>query len=89
MERLIDVKAFRQSLEVDRFGCTDIVKVNIALDKSTVDAVEVVRCKDCKQWNCVTKPAFYDKRHGYCLNGDEPEGRWEDGFCSYGERKEE
>ena len=54
-----------------------------------VDAVEVVRCKDCKQWNCVTKPAFYDKRHGYCLNGDEPEGRWEDDFCSYGERKEE
>ena len=52
-----------------------------------VDAVEVVRCKDCKQWNCVTKPAFYDKRHGYCLNDDEPIGRWEDGFCSYGERK--
>ena len=82
MERLIDVKAFRQSLEVDRFGCTDIVKVNIALDKSTVDAVEVVRCKDCKHFprgmaigRCKRDPErFVPVPYNH--------------FCSYGERKD-
>ena len=41
-KRLIDANAFKQSLEIDRFGYTDIVKVNIALEKSNVEAVEVV-----------------------------------------------
>lgn len=53
-----------------------------------VDAVEVVRCKDCKQWNCAKKPKGCDKRLGYCLNDDEPIARWEIDFCSYGERKD-
>ena len=50
-----------------------------------VDAVEVVRCKACKQW----------KAHN--INGKEPFGRCGklfavmrcDGFCSYGERKDD
>jgi len=37
-----DANAFKNNLEVDRFGDTNIVKVNIALDKSTVDAVELI-----------------------------------------------
>ena len=85
MERLIDVKAFRQSLEVDRFGCTDIVKVNIALDKSTVDAVEVVRCKDCKHWK--------NFKHLGCTDFVKVCGLanymiGENGYCMYGERKD-
>ena len=58
-------------------------------DATTVDAVEVVRCKDCKH---------YDNREGigWCnLNSDfYTDGLldWhlfpEDGFCSYGERKD-
>ena len=49
----------------------------------TVDAVEVVRCKDCKYWQ--------DNNGGYpndeCRwgNGETPDP---DDFCSYGERKE-
>ena len=44
---------------------------------NTVDAVEVVRCKDCKA---------YDKEVGYC----EAMGFMcvMDDFCSYGERKD-
>ena len=46
----------------------------------TVDAVEVVRCKDCKHWTM-----------GYCNHfayyGYEPMTS-EDDFCSYGERKD-
>lgn len=53
-----------------------------------VDAVEVVRCKDCKH---------YDNSEGICwchLNskfykwGTDWHGFPEDGFCSYGERKD-
>lgn len=46
----------------------------------TVDAVEVVRCKDCKKWE-------YDENFsGWCVE-------WRrrtlgDHFCSYGERRE-
>lgn len=45
-------------------------------DMPTVDAVEVVRCKDCKHWH----PS------DYCTERD---GLWyENDFCAYGERGE-
>lgn len=45
----------------------------------TIDAVEVVRCKDCK-WH-------YDSKFGYvvCLWFNKTIRA--DGYCSYGERK--
>ena len=53
----------------------------------TVDAVEVVRCKDCKHWQpihehiphmeCQIFCGAYE--HGYPTNADD--------FCSYGERR--
>lgn len=52
-------------------------------EQPTVDAVEVVRCKDCKYWQ--------DNNGGYphdeCRwgNGETPDP---DDFCSYGKRKE-
>ena len=82
-QRLIDANAFRQSLELDRFGYTNIVKVNIALDKSTVDAVEVVRCRDCRFWHRETisceMNAYLGARERPCWYADD--------FCSYGERR--
>jgi len=74
-KRLIDANAFRNNLEVDRFGDTNIVKVNIALDKSTVDAVEVVQCKECYKLNTSWCPM------------DPRRMRLRD-FCSYGERRD-
>lgn len=55
-------------------------------DAPTVDAVEVVRCKDCKHLE-IDPGLRYDKRmclmrggeYGYCKDDD---------FCSYGERRE-
>ena len=50
----------------------------------TIDAVEVVRCKDCKWWQ--------DNNGGYpheeCRwgKGETPDA---DDYCSYGERREE
>ena len=50
---------------------------DIVDQQPTVDAVEVVRCKDCK----------YRKKNTFYLHNM----RYEDdnGFCSYGERTEE
>ena len=54
-----------------------------------VDAVEVVRCKDCKYWINAMKPLYCSKMIGDCIVDDEPVDRWEHDFCSYGERREE
>lgn len=48
----------------------------------TIDAVEVVRCKDCRHWH----------DDGYCNKWDNGPGHpevWENDFCSFGERREE
>ena len=60
----------------------------LLLAEPTVDAVEVVRCKDCKHWQpihehiphmeCQIFRGAYE--HGYPTNADD--------FCSYGERKD-
>ena len=48
-----------------------------------VDAVEVVRCKDCKHWDEI--------KHGYgwcCLDKTQHKYAKEEEFCSFGERRE-
>lgn len=48
-----------------------------------VDAVEVVRCKDCKHWKS-------DDDIGHCENPDGLDNYARpDDFCSYGERRAE
>ena len=51
-------------------------------DAPTVDAVPVVRCRDCEHYN----PENYD------VSCDHPKGIMgpsDDDFCSYGERREQ
>ena len=90
-KRLIDANALmckaRWMEEPDGNGIPcDIMAVStIAIvNAPTVDAVEVVRCKDCKHW-CYE----YDDV-GLCVT-DVPDidgvQRYADDFCSYGERK--
>ena len=58
---------------------------NTITDVPTVDAVEVVRCKDCKHYE-----RFNNACH--CHKADEngtPIFVREDDFCSYGERKDD
>ena len=54
-------------------------------DVTIVDAVEVVRCKDCKYQGRVSCPTYYEDRMTYrdcwALDGDND-------FCSQGERRE-
>jgi dCMP deaminase len=70
-------------------GITAVIstrKHELAFDAPAVDAVPVVRCKDCKH---------YDSMQGECYGQDfifTEDGSLyvgEEDFCSYGERKEE
>lgn len=90
--RLIDadwvlehVKPYEQSDEQwSVTGGTAIRLIYNAIDNApTVDAVKVTRCKDCKDFrqNNENDP-YCTNRHGL----DDPEP---DGFCNYGDPKEE
>ena len=78
-KRLIDADAF-----LEKMKCTSRY-FNVVFDveeMSTVDAVEVVRCKDCKHCD----PENYHCDHP--MSTSAPLSRKLDDFCSYGERKE-
>ena len=92
-QRLIDANAVAQEVRKnnrENFTRRDWTSKNVCtlLEYApTVDAVEVVRCKDCK---------YYDNSEGiqWCiLNskfsqcGTDWHSFPEDGFCSYGERR--
>ena len=49
------------------------------IDAPTVDAVEVVRCKDCKHYVLQALACRHESFNGIIQM---------DGFCSYGERKD-
>lgn len=54
--------------------------VNVLVKMPTVDAVEVVRCKDCKH--------YYHSVYAMCCVCDFDSKEWDkDDFCSYGERR--
>lgn len=61
----------------------------------TVDAVEVVRCKDCKHWHeetgwCNQHSHFIGEKGEACHPWESNDWKMlnEDDFCSYGERKD-
>lgn len=83
--RLIDAdKLERQEFDGEE-ACFDYVDAEDIDNAPTVDAVEVVRCKDCKHYDM-----------GVCLkiysDGNVHAAAWQkrkpDDFCSYGERKD-
>lgn len=94
--RLIDADGLKARLKeycVD--GDTDIEKyyeimgIDECIDETpTVDAVEVVRCKDCKRckiqsWYEIDRKVtlYYCKEYKFYKDSDD--------YCSFGERKEE
>ena len=80
--RLIDADALIQHLQkdplfelVEQYGITSVIEV-----QPTVDAVPVIRCKDC----------IYKNEYGYCtlyINFHHLTADMD--YCSDGERKEE
>ena len=57
----------------------------------TVDAVPVVRCKDCSFWTYEGVGSSTLKRFGSCAKwypfGNEQHSCYDDDFCSWGERR--
>ena len=88
MARLIDADALKtKAIRCETFKLYDAPVFLKAvgtkeIDKApTVDAVPVVRCKDCK-W-------LYDEMDDYCCRSHRGLVRiCENSFCSYGERKD-
>ena len=79
-KRLIDANALIKEANSD--GAYGYVDAKQIADAPTVDAVEVVRCRECKWWH-------EDDDVGYCDNPDGLDNYAKpDEFCSYGERKE-
>lgn len=84
MSRLIDADALE-----NEFGISDadIIAKDAIRDAPTIDAVPVVRCKDCK----FRKPTFNGEDY-FCTvwDADDSETAYvtDNDFCSYGERKE-
>lgn len=87
----------RMAKDGDGITPVDFGLVICELSKApTVDAVEVVRCKDCKHWH---EETGWCNEHSHFIGAEgEACHPWEsidwkmldaDDFCSYGERKEE
>lgn len=89
-KRLIDANALKahvNSVSTHWLNDWSTLGVLAAVDKiPTVDAVEVVRCKDCKHYNTTMNECeslnFWYSEDG-CLPVED------DDFCSYGERKDD
>ena len=92
MARLIDADAMLEYLNLmydkqndsnEPFNCAVLGAINYIKHKApTIDAVEVVRCKECK-W------AKANGTYQWCGRLDSTARITADAFCSYGERKGE
>ena len=77
-KRLIDANALIKEANAD--GAYGYVDAKQIADAPTIDAVEVVRCKDCRHM----EKSQYGR---YCQIWGMYNGHGDDGFCCYGERK--
>ena len=92
--RLIDADALKKQAvrlrppEID--FAFDAVTVQMIDNAPTIDAVPVVRCRECKQFNTATAMTYYKDGVHIRLCGCERtcQLRRDDDFCSYGERKD-
>ena len=100
-KRLIDAnalgvgKAKREVFDKPEYADGWNSAIEIIENAPSVDAVEVVRCKDCKYWHEET--GWCDQHSWFIEEDGEPCHPWEsnnwkmlneDDFCSYGERKD-
>ena len=84
-KRLIDANALKRKAEPEEVTGEGIVYVQDIDEAPTVDAVEVVRCKECKHWD----QCPYQPNYGQCIRVDyDPPVTYGDDYCSYGERKD-
>ena len=85
--RLINADALKRRAITVRFFGKDIMMIPTAEidDAPTIDAVEVVRCKDC-EWSDWYKTLDGEHRCYCMVHGSS--GHTDDDYCSYGERED-
>ena len=91
--RLIDADALWQELNLTPWE-NNADRDEIALPEicaaPTIDAVPVVRCKDCRSCRELNRKDRLEDTYAegclWCMNW--ADGVWPDDFCSYGERKD-
>ena len=82
MSRLIDADKLEKQEYWGNERCFDYVDAEDIDNAPTVDAVPVVRCKDCKHsWEDISGLCC---SHGVCVDLNVPG----DFYCAYGKRKE-
>lgn len=86
--RLIDADELKKKvyMEEDPYGYTKMVVLETDVDEApTIDAVIVIRCKDCALWNDT------DSEHliGYCTEGDGEKITFRNEWCCWAERRDE
>lgn len=83
MKRLIDAYSAKEALEYTLVGDSASMAERVIDSQPTVDAVPVVRCRECK---------YRFKNNGHDKSGcpiiDANIWMDDDDFCSHGERKE-
>ena len=91
--RLIDADAVlrhKRKMSGADFGgefWDEAVLVSDIMNASPVDAVPVVRCKDCKHYMPQKKSAHWENRANYCNRFVRIKVQPND-FCSYGDQKD-
>ena len=87
-KRLIEVESAWQKAQKIFSDSALLLAIRVALDKApTVDAVEVVRCKDCKHYGWEQEPC-HGRTQRFCNLNKGLVVVYRDTFCSYGERKD-
>lgn len=80
--RLIDADALLKQFSDCNFK--GYVLENLIKEQTTVDAVPVVRCEECRYSHWLSGAKKYACRHPLYTGGNKHRG---DHFCSYGERR--
>ena len=85
-DRAIEIVRNRGIAHPNAYHLTNYATL-ILREAPTVDAVKVVRCKDCKHYKPQKKSAHWENRTNYC-NRVVTIKMQPDDFCSYGKRKD-
>ena len=88
VEAMVEHRMIESDYDFGRNQAFDYVADILIDDAPTIDAVEVVRCKDCKHRQTDECPMFFEEQiditeyiiHDYTRD---------DGYCSWGERRED
>ena len=90
--RLIDGDTLWEKLDDEPWydnADRDEIALPIVAAAPTVDAVPVVRCKDCKHCRELNRKDLVEEAYAdgvlWCMN--QSDGVWPDDYCSYGERR--